>query len=154
MLKIQLSKHYTDQSRTLICSKCNKCLLYPETQPKELRAVALLLESIHTLHGVSHHSDSSRSHLPAAPRVYQRRVPEHHHKASMKTAMGFMLLQFQSMSALYSTILVYKPMQAVSTLARLMRTACLQMLHTGKLMTHAGFALVSITLSLLLLAAV
>lgn len=49
--------------------------VYPETQSKELRLGPLLLEGTHALHGVGHHGDSSWSHLPAAPRVYQPWVP-------------------------------------------------------------------------------
>ena len=85
MLRTQLNKRFTDPSGMLIC---NNYLLYPQTQPKELRTVALLLEGVHTLHGVSHHSDSSRSDLPAAPGINQSRVPEQHHKASTKTAVA------------------------------------------------------------------
>ena len=53
---------------------------YPETQSKELRLSALLLEGTHALHGVGHHGDSSWSHLPAAPGVYQPWVPTRQNK--------------------------------------------------------------------------
>ena len=49
--------------------------VYPQTQSKELRLGPLLLEGTHALHGVGHHGDSSWSHLPAAPGIYQSWVP-------------------------------------------------------------------------------
>ena len=53
-------------------------IAYSEAEAKELRAVALCLEGRHALHGVGHHANGPRAHLPAAPWVHQIKIPASH----------------------------------------------------------------------------
>lgn len=57
-------------TRVIKCKEPSGQEAHPETQSKELRLGALLLEGTHALHGIGHHGHSSWSHLPAASGIY------------------------------------------------------------------------------------